>query len=227
MTATNIKASPAPFPQGGDFEPARTALLVIDMQRDFCAADGYMHRLGCDLARLRAPIEPLRGVLDAARSAGLTVIHTREGYAPDLSDLQPWKKAGATNEAIGSRGLLGRALVRGEFGWDFIEELQPEPGEAVYDKSSYGAFVTTTLGADLKAKGIDTAILTGVTTDCCITSSLREALDRGIDCMVVEDCVTAGSAKRHEAALTMIREAGGVFGTLGQSKDVVAALTSS
>jgi nicotinamidase-related amidase len=227
MTLKHIKASPAPFPQGGDLDPVRTALLVIDMQRDFCAADGYMHRLGCDLARLRAPIEPLRRVLDAARSAGLTVIHTREGYAPDLSDLQPWKKAGATNEAIGSRGLLGRALVRGEFGWDFIDELQPESGEAVYDKSSYGAFVTTTLGADLKAKGIDTAILTGVTTDCCITSSLREALDRGIDCMVVEDCVTTGSAERHEAALTIIRAASGVFGTLGQSNDVVAALTAN
>jgi nicotinamidase-related amidase len=227
MTSNHIKADPAPFPQGGELVLSRTALLIIDMQRDFCAADGYMHRLGCDLERLRAPIEPLRRVLDAARSAGLTVIHTREGYAPDLSDLQPWKKAGATNEAIGSRGLLGRALVRGEFGWDFIEELQPEPGEAVYDKASYGAFVTTTLGADLKVKGIDTAILTGVTTDCCITSTLREALDRGIDCMVVEDCVTAGSATRHEAALTIIREAGGVFGTLGRSEDVVAALAGN
>jgi nicotinamidase-related amidase len=224
MTASRIPGSPLPFPQAGQFDPARTALLVIDMQRDFCAADGYMHRLGCDLDRLRAPIEPLRGVLDAARQAGLTVIHTREGYAPDLSDLQPWKRAGATNEAIGSEGPLGRALVRGEFGWDFIDELQPTPGEAVYDKASYGAFATTSLGHDLAARNIDTAILTGVTTDCCVTSTLREALDRGIDCMVVEDCVTAGNARRHEAALAIVREAGGVFGTLGTSNDVIAAL---
>ena len=226
MTDRHIPGNPLPFPQAGVLSPARTALLVIDMQRDFCASDGYMHRLGCDLDRLRAPIAPLQRVLDAARQAGLTVIHTREGYAHDLSDLQPWKKAGATNEAIGSQGPLGRALVRGEHGWDFIEELQPGPGEAVYDKASYGAFVTTTLGRDLAAKGIDSAILTGVTTDCCITSTLREALDRGIDCMVVEDCVTASSKERHEAALTIIRAAGGVFGTLGTSEDVVAALSA-
>ena len=208
------------------FEPAATALLIIDMQRDFCAADGYMHRLGCDLDQLRAPIEPIRRVLEAARQAGVHVLHTREGYAADLSDLQPWKTAGATNEAIGNPGPLGRALVRGEFGWDFIEELQPLPGEPVYDKTSYGVFATTGIGDDLASRGIDSAILVGLTTDCCITSCLREALDRGIDCMVVEDCVNAASTVRHEAALQIIRSAGGVFGTLGRCEDVVSALNT-
>jgi len=224
MSAESIPGTPLAFPQKGRLDPAQTALLVIDMQRDFCAAEGYMHRLGCDLERLRAPIEPVRRVLAAAREAGLHIVHTREGYASDLSDLQPWKSAGATNEAIGSEGPLGRALVRGETGWDFIDELQPEGGEAVYDKTGYGAFFSTTLGRDLTAKGIKATILTGVTTDCCVTSTLREALDRGFDCMVVEDGVAAASDRRHDAALDIIRTAGGVFGTLGVSDNVVASL---
>ncbi len=227
MTAARIAGDPHPFPQNGVLDPSATALFVIDMQRDFCGAGGYMHRIGADLERLRAPIEPVRLVLAAARRAGLHVVHTREGYAPDLADLQPWKAAGAANEAIGSKGPLGRALVRGEAGWDFIDEITPEPGEAVWDKASYGAFATTALGEDLKERGIVTALLTGLTTDCCVTSCLREALDRGIDCMVIEDCVAAAGRGRHEAALDIIRSAGGVFGTLGRSADVIAALGRS
>ena len=226
MTARKIPADPTPFPQRGEFDPAATALLVIDMQRDFCAADGYMHRLGCDLERLRAPIDPIRRVLDAARRAGLHVVHTREGYAPDLSDLQPWKAAGPANEAIGGEGPLGRALVRGEPGWRTIAELAPASGEPVYDKAGYGAFAATTLDRDLARRGVGAAILTGLTADCCVTSSLREALDRGLDCMVLEDCVAAASARRHDAALDLVRAAGGVFGTLGRSDDAIAAMTA-
>ncbi len=146
MNAEHIQAHPAPFSQGGSFNSSRTALLVIDMQRDFCAENGYMHRLGCDLARLQAHVEPLLGVLDAARSADLTIVHTREGYAPDLSDLQPMKKAGPINEAICSEDPLGRALVRGEPGWDFTNVFQPCDGEAVFDKASCGVFATTDIG---------------------------------------------------------------------------------
>ena len=227
VPARRIAGEPGPFPMSAPFDPAATALLVIDMQKDFCAAQGYMHNLGCELERLRRPIEPLRRLLAAARRAGLTIGHTREGYAADLSDLQPWKTGGPANEAIGVAGPLGRALVRGEPGWDFIEELRPAPGEAVYDKSSYGAFATTNLDADLKAAGIRHLILTGVTTDCCVTSTLREALDRGYDAMVVEDCVTAASELRHKAALDLVRHAGWVFGCLGRSADVIAALENS
>mgnify|MGYP002628188403 CR=1 FL=1 len=219
-----IAGDPAPYPMSGPFDPAATALLVIDMQKDFCAPLGYMHNLGCDLARLERPIAPIMRLLETARAAGLWIGHTREGYAPDLSDLQPWKKGGPTNEAIGVEGPLGRALVRGEPGWDFLDALPPVAGEHVYDKTSYGAFVTTTLEADLRAAGIANLILTGVTTDCCVTSTLREGLDRGFDCMVLEDCVTAASELRHNAALDIVRHAGGVFGTLGRSDDVIAAL---
>ena len=226
MPASRIAGDPHPFPQKGTFDHSRTALFVIDMQRDFCGANGYMHRLGIDLPRLRRPVEPIRRVLAAARRCGLHIIHTREGYAPDLGDLQPWKASGAANEAIGSEGPLGRALIRGEAGWDFIDELAPEPGEAVWDKASYGVFATTGIGEDLRTRGITAAILTGVTTDCCITSCLREALDRGLDCIVVEDCVAAASDRRHDAALDIIRSAAGVFGTLGRSANVIAALES-
>ena len=219
-----IAGEPLPFPMSGPFEAGATALLVIDMQKDFCAAQGYMHNMGCDLARLAKPIAPIARLLKAARAADLWIGHTREGYAPDLSDLQPWKRGGPANEAIGIRGPLGRALVRGEPGWDFVDELPPAPGEHVYDKSSYGAFATTTLEGDLRAAGIRHLILTGVTTDCCVTSTLREGLDRGFDCLVLEDCVIAANPRRHDAALTIVREAGGVFGSLGRSEDVIAAL---
>lgn len=222
--AQRIPGDPAPFPMSGPFDPAATALLVIDMQKDFCAARGYMHNLGADLERLAMPIAPIAALLEAARAAGLWIGHTREGYAPDLSDLQPWKKGGPANEAIGIAGPLGRALVRGEPGWDFIDELPPAPGEHVYDKTSYGAFATTTLEGDLRAAGIAHLILTGVTTDCCVTSTLREGLDRGFDCLVLEDCVIAANPRRHEAALDLVRLAGGVFGSLGRSKDAIAAL---
>ena len=186
-----------------------------------------MHRLGVDLVRLRQPVEPIRRVLGAARRCGLTIIHTREGYAPDLSDLQPWKLGGAANEAIGSTGPLGRALVRGEKGWSIIDELAPLSGEDVFDKASYGVFATTGIGADFQARDIRAAILVGLTTDCCVTSTLREALDRGIECMVVEDCTAAANQRRHDAAIDLIRSAGGVFGTLARSGDVIEALETA
>lgn len=222
-----IAGNPLCFPQRGDLDPSRTVLLVIDMQRDFCAENGYMHRLGVDLARLRQPVEPIRRVLNAARQCGLTVCHTREGYAPDLADLQPWKVGGAANESIGSTGPLGRALVRGEEGWNIIDELAPSPGEDVFDKASYGVFATTGIGADFRARDIRAAILVGLTTDCCVTSTLREALDRGIECVVVEDCTAAASQRRHDAAIDLIRASGGVFGTLAKSGDVIEALEAA
>ena len=224
MTVPVIAGDPMPFPRRGTLDPSRTALLVIDMQRDFCAESGYMHRLGVDLARLRQPVGPICRLLDAARRCGLTIVHTREGYAADLSDLQPWKLGGAANEAIGAAGPLGRALVRGEEGWNIIDELAPLPGEDVFDKTSYGVFATTTIDASFRARNIRAAILVGLTTDCCVTSCLREALDRGIECVVVEDCTAASSKRRHDAAIDLVRSSGGVFGTLAGSDDVIAAL---
>ncbi len=208
-----VAGEPHDFPLHGELQPATTALLVIDMQHDFCSEGGYMHRLGAPLAGLRAPIQPIRRVLMAARTAGYHVIHTRESYRADLADLQPWKQGGGPHDAIaiGDAGPMGRALVRGEPCWDIIPELAPAPGEPIMDKASYGAFATTDIDAILRGKGVRNLVLTGVTTDCCVTSCLREALDRGYDCLVLTDCVGSSSPVHHEAALTLMRKHSGVY----------------
>jgi nicotinamidase-related amidase len=218
-----VPGQPFPFPRRGTLHPDSTAIFVIDMQRDFCAPGGYMDRLGADLAPLRAPIGPIQRVLEAARPLGYRVVHTREGYAPDLGDVQRWKLTDRVK--IGDPGPLGRALIRGELGWETIRELRPRPGEPVFDKPGYGVFAFTDLDATLRGWGVEHVVLTGVTTDCCVHSILREALDRGYDCLVLEDCVGASGQAHHDAALSLVRKASGVFGTVSDSLRFVEAIS--
>jgi nicotinamidase-related amidase len=208
------------------FQARTTALLVIDMQRDFLHPDGYAARASLDIAPLRKAIEPVSRVLAAARAAELTVLHTREGHLPDLSDCPPYKlersrRAGAE---IGAVGPMGRLLVRGERGHDFIDALQPHAGEIVIDKPGYSAFEHTALGQLLTTRGIDTLILTGITTEVCVSSTLRTAVDRGYRCFTVADACASSDAHLHAAALRMIGVEGGIFGDVVTAARAVEAL---
>ena len=204
----------------------RTALLVIDMQNDFCSPGGYGALMGYDVAMTRRPIEPIRRTLQAARRAGLTVIHTREGHRPDLSDCPPnklehSKKMGA---GIGDLGPLGRVLVRGEHGHALINELQPLTNELVVDKPGKGAFYQTDLEVILRNLGITYLIFSGVTTDVCVHTTLRNANDMGFRCLLLEDCCGAFDAANHRAAVNMVKMQGGIFGWVSTSDQAVAAL---
>lgn len=224
----SVRAAPHAFPRSADLRPDNTAVLVIDMQVDFCGKSGYMDRLGCDLDLLRAPIEPIRRVLAAARPAGFRVVHTREGYRPDLSDLQLWKRRANPKHPVrvGDAGPLGRALIRGEPCWDFIPELKPEAGEHVFDKPGFGVFGFSDLDVVLRNWRVENLVLTGVTTDCCVHSVLREAIDLGYDCLVLGDCVGASSRVYHEAALTLVGKTSGIFGTLSDSVTFADAISA-
>lgn len=207
-------------------DPASTALVVIDMQRDFCEAGGYADHAGLDVGRLAKVIERIRLLLDAARAAGIMIVHTREGHLPDLSDCAPEKlrRSRAAGAAIGSQGPLGRLLIRGEDGHDFIDRLRPARDEAVIDKPGYGAFHRTGLGTLLEERGIATLILCGVTTEVCVHSTLREAIDRGFRCITVSDGCAASNPALQQAALEMISVEGGIFGTVAGAEQVAAAL---
>lgn len=211
------------------FDAATTALIVIDMQRDFCAPGGYAAQAGLDVARLAGPIAAVNRLLSAARQHGLMVLHTREGHRPDLSDCPPAKMARsvAAGAPIGSPGPLGRLLVRGEYGHDFIDELQPVKGEAVIDKPGYGAFHQTDLDLILHNRGITSLLLCGVTTEVCVHSTLREAVDRGYRCFTVSDACAASNPALHAAALTMIDVEGGIFGRVVTTHELLAALAAS
>ena len=212
-------------PYGFEFEPATAALLVIDMQRDFVEPGGFGEALGNDVSLLRKAIAPARRVLDAARSAKMLVIHTREGHRPDLSDLPPSKKArGKLKAGIGDPGPMGRILVRGEHGHDIIDELKPLPGEPVVDKPGKGAFYATDLELILRDRGIKTLIVCGVTTEVCVNTSVREANDRGYECVVLSDCVGSYFPEFQKAALAMIKAQGGIFGWVSDSRRALAAL---
>jgi nicotinamidase-related amidase len=216
-----IAADPYAFP----FSPAHAALLIIDMQRDFLEPGGFGDALGNDVSLLRGTIEPTRKLLEAAREAGLLVIHTREGHRPDLSDLPPAKKRrGNFAVTIGDQGPMGRILVHGEPGHDIIPELAPIPGEPVIDKPGKGAFHATDLGAILFNKGITQLIVCGVTTEVCVNTTVREANDIGLECLVLRDCTASYFPEFHEQALRMIQAQGGIFGWVGSSADVRAAL---
>jgi nicotinamidase-related amidase len=205
--------------------PDEAALLIIDMQRDFLEPGGFGESLGNDVSLLRRTIGPTRDLLEAARAAGLTVIHTREGHRPDLADLAPAKKArGKPALAIGDAGAMGRLLVRGEAGHDIIPELYPLAGEPVIDKPGKGAFYATDLDTILKHRGVKQLIVCGVTTEVCVNTSVREANDRGFDCLVVEDCVGSYFPEFQEMGLRMIKAQGGIFGWVGRSEAVIAAL---
>lgn len=203
--------------------PARTALLVIDMQRDFLLSEGYAAQAGLDIAPLAATIHPIKKLLAAGRKTGLLIVHTREGHVPDLSDCPPYKlersrRAGAE---IGSKGPLGRLLVRGEAGHDFVDALRPLEREIVIDKSGYSAFAHTGLQHVLTKRGIETLILTGVTTEVCVSSTLRGAVDFGYRCITVSDACASSDPVLHEAALAMIGVEGGIFGEVATTAQVV------
>lgn len=217
----SVDAEPYSF----EFEPAHCALLIIDMQRDFLEPGGFGEMLGNDVSRLRSAIEPNRRLLAAWRAEGLQVIHTREGHRPDLTDLPPAKKArGRGKTSIGDEGPMGRILVRGEAGHDIIPELYPLPSEPVIDKPGKGAFFATDLHAILQNRGIQKLVVTGVTTEVCVNTTVREANDRGFDCLVLADCVGSYFPEFQEMGLQMIKAQGGIFGWVSDSTRVLAAL---
>jgi len=216
-----VEAEPYAF----RFEPAHTALLVIDMQRDFVEPGGFGETLGNDVGLLRAVIPPLRDVLDATRDAGLTVIHTREGHLPDLSDCPPAKLVrGSPSLRIGDPGPKGRILIRGEYGHDIIDELAPLPGELVVDKPGKGSFYATGLDETLRTAGITSLLVTGVTTEVCVHTTVREANDRGYECLVLSDCVGSYFPEFQASGLKMIAAQGGIFGWVAASGAYLKAL---
>jgi nicotinamidase-related amidase len=216
-----LAAQPYPF----TLIPAQCGLLVIDMQRDFLEPGGFGAALGNDVGLLRRAIAPTATLLNAARRAGLLVVHTREGHRPDLADLPPSKKArGRLKVGIGDVGPMGRILIRGEPGHEIVPELSPRSGEPVVDKPGKGAFFATDLQSILGSRAITQLLVCGVTTEVCVSTTVREANDRGYDCLVMEDCTASYSCAFHESALAMIVAQGGIFGWVCHSGLVIAAL---
>lgn len=227
-----VAAEPYPWPYNGELHPRNTALVVIDMQTDFCGKGGYIDGLGYDLSNARATIAPIAKVLARFRAGGYHVIHTREGHRPDLSDLPPNKRwrsrvlqnGGVGQAGIGDPGPCGRVLVRGEPGWEIIPELAPRAGEPIIDKPGKGSFYATDFDMLLRQRGIQNLVIVGLTTDVCVHTTMREANDRGYECLLLGDCCAATDPANHAAALKMVTMQNGVFGAVSNSAALLEAL---
>jgi nicotinamidase-related amidase len=230
MTKRYVAADPYAWPWNGDLRPENTALIVIDMQTDFCGEGGYIAQLGYDISITRACVGPIKNLLQGMRGRGYRIMHTREGHRPDLSDLpanKRWRSRqtkGNEGMGIGDVGPKGRILVRGEPGWDIIPELAPLAGETIIDKPGKGSFCATDLDLILRQAGVANLVLTGITTDVCVHTTMREANDRGYECLLLEDCCRATDAGNHAAALKMIKMQNGVFGAVSTSAALLEAL---
>jgi nicotinamidase-related amidase len=221
MSKVTIEAEPGPIA----IDPTKTAIVMIDMQRDFLEPGGFGETLGNDVSKLTPTIAPSKALLAGARRYGVLVIHTREGHRPDMADAPPAKvERGAPSMRIGDQGPMGRILIRGERGHAIIDALAPLPGEPVIDKPGKGAFYATDLGAILQNNGIENLIVGGVTTEVCVHTTVREANDRGYRCIVAGDCCGSYFPEFHDVALRMVKAQGGIFGWVSDSKKILTAL---